>query len=909
PVLSADPPICRFAIGDGTRADAADDAAVVGATACRGLAAAHAVGLYLGELSADRIWRAADGTARLDLSGLALRPGVDWGPLDGDGPTDVAALGAALRTLFGQRCPPVVEAMTAEDPDARPTAADAARRFAAAAPPMAAEPPAAPTPRCGRFELGALLGEGAMGRVYASVDPADDRPVAVKVMRPEVLRETRLRRRFASEVRLLRRVRHPNIANLVDAQDEGERPFMALEFAAGRPLDRVMGEAGPMAVEDTLRIVADVCRALTAVHAAGIIHRDLKPSNVMVRGEGEDVRAVVCDFGIARPMAQDPEEALTRHGVLIGTPHYMAPEQCRGDALDARTDLYSLGIVLFEMLAGRAPFDGRNATAILLQQLRSPPPPLAELRPGLGDGLIGLVDRLLAKAPADRFADAPAVLAEVQRLLHGEAHPIEAHPPRPPSDPSRVQSYRFVWDLSASSQALWPYVSDTNRVNRALGLGAFELQLEDAGGLPQYQARTRAAGMELRWHERPFEWVEGRRIGTLRVYESGPLRWLRTVTELTPLPDGGTRATQSIDLEAAHLVGRAASSYEVGVRLRKAYELLFRRIDEVVRGAEGDGVDALLADPFEVAPAHDGALAARLASGRKTLLAAGVPADAAERLLRFLGEAPAPALARIRPLALAARLRVAPEAMVAARLHGARTGLLSLLWDILCPVCRAPAEITETLARIHEHGRCAVCRLDFDLDFAGSVEMVFRPHPDLRPVDLQTYCLGGPANAPHVAAQLRLPPGARVELPMALTDGSYRLTGRSLPWAVVFRVHPAAQLSTWDVVLRADQGEGVPRSLRSGEQRLVFTNDLGHDVLLRIERLAERGDALTAAHAVTLPVFRALFPHERLAPGSLVSVAHVTLLRTEVAAADALYADDGPRAFARLHAHLEAIAR
>src|SRR5262249_20839478 len=159
----------------------------------------------------------------------------------------------------------------------------------------------------------------------------------------------------------------------------------------------------------------------------------------------------------------------------------------------------------------------------------------------------------------------------------------------------------------------------------------------------------------------------------------------------------------------------------------------------------------------------------------------------------FRATAPAQEVARIRPLALARRLSVDPDELVAACLHGARRGLLILLWDIICPLCRIPSEVKETLKALREHGRCEVCQLDFALDFANSVEMIFRAPPEVRDSDLATYCVGGPAHSPHVVAQARVGPGERIELDLALKEGAYRLRGPQLPFTLDFRVDPAAR--------------------------------------------------------------------------------------------------------------------
>ena len=159
------------------------------------------------------------------------------------------------------------------------------------------------------------------------------------------------------------------------------------------------------------------------------------------------------------------------------------------------------------------------------------------------------------------------------------------------------------------------------------------------------------------------------------------------------------------------------------------------------------------------------------------LAARGIDLAIVERLGHFLEQAPDPEVARIRPLALAQRWGVDGDSLVAACLHGAREGLLVLLWDLLCPICRISSEIKDTLRAIADHGHCPACNLDYPLDFASSVELVFRVHPEIRSVDLGTYCIGGPAHFPHVLAQVRVAGGERIELALELPEGSYRVRG------------------------------------------------------------------------------------------------------------------------------------
>src|SRR5262249_38834999 len=252
-----------------------------------------------------------------------------------------------------------------------------------------------------------------------------------------------------------------------------------------------------------------------------------------------------------------------------------------------------------------------------------------------------------------------------------------------------------------------------------------------------------------------------------------------------------------------------------------------------------------------------------------------------------------------------------PGQMTAACLHGAREGLLVLLWDLVCPLCRIPSEIKDTLQALHEHGRCEACNADFELDFGRSVEMIFRVHPSIRDVELGTYCVGGPAHSPHVVAQVRVATGERIEVDLALGEGAYRLRGPQLPLALEARVEPGAGVARWEVDLGRLGEQSLDRTtLRPGGQVLAIRNPHLEELVVRLERTAARDDAVTAGRAAALALFRELFPGEVLSPGRLVSVAAVTLLLTDLPAARVLLAGSSEgKAFALLHEHLLQVER
>ncbi|MHC5537446.1 adenylate/guanylate cyclase domain-containing protein, partial [Singulisphaera rosea] len=242
--------------------------------------------------------------------------------------------------------------------------------------------------------------------------------------------------------------------------------------------------------------------------------------------------------------------------------------------------------------------------------------------------------------------------------------------------------------------------------------------------------------------------------------------------------------------------------------------------------------------------------------------------------------------------------------VVAACLRGASEGALILLWDILCPICRIPSQVIGTLQALREHGNCAACQHDFELDFANSVELIFRAHPEIRAAELGTFCIGGPAHSPHVVAQARIGPGERLALDLNLGEGSYRIRGPQLAFAFDFRVGAEAKVNRLDLSLTETPAEELPRSLKPAQQTIALENHGRREILVRIERLAPRDDAFTAARASSFALFRSLFPGEILSPGQLINLETVTLVVTELHQAGRLYGEKGDaEAFAILHEH------
>jgi serine/threonine-protein kinase len=258
----------------------------------------------------------------------------------------------------------------------------------------------------GRYQLHAMLGRGGMAAVWAGVDTRLDRPIAVKVVDAAAGADPAMLQRLDREARTIARLAHPNIVAVYDVGVERDMPYLVMELVDGDDLQQRLAH-GPLAVPEAVRVAAQVCDALEAAHRAGVVHRDVKPENILLTRTGV---AKVCDFGIARlQQAAD----VTSTGATIGTSEYMAPEQATGGPVDARTDLYGLGCVLYAMLAGGPPFAGEDPQGVLWQQVYQAPALISSRRPGIPAELDALVAQLLAKNPGDR----PATAGQVRALL------------------------------------------------------------------------------------------------------------------------------------------------------------------------------------------------------------------------------------------------------------------------------------------------------------------------------------------------------------------------------------------------------------------------------------------------------------------------------------------------------------
>ena len=326
----------------------------------------------------------------------------------------------------------------------------------------------------GRFEIVELIGKGGMSSVFKAHDRLLDRIVALKILHPHFTEDEEYVERFRREARSVAQLSHPNIVTVIDRGEDEGRQYIVFEYVEGENLKQLLERTGPMPVRDALIMALQMARALSFAHGRGLIHRDVKPQNVLLNADGQ---AKMTDFGIARSL---DVQGVTITGTVLGTSEYIAPEQARGNQVDAQTDVYSLGVVLYELLTGRVPYDGDNFVTVALRHVNEPVPSLLERRPDAPPRLALAVERAMAKSPDERYESMDHLVEELEACL-AELDPVSEEATmiarRPVSGPQRSRPQRRRRRLGV----LWPILA-VLAVLAVAALAAFgALALRDDG--------------------------------------------------------------------------------------------------------------------------------------------------------------------------------------------------------------------------------------------------------------------------------------------------------------------------------------------------------------------------------------------------------------------------------------------
>jgi eukaryotic-like serine/threonine-protein kinase len=300
----------------------------------------------------------------------------------------------------------------------------------------------------GRYELLELCGTGGMSSVYKAHDRLLERNVAIKVLHPHYSDDGEYVERFRHEARVVAQLSHPHIVTVIDRGEDEGRQFIVFEFVDGENLKQLVQRTGPLPVRRAVELAVEIADGLAFAHEHGLIHRDVKPQNVLLTPDGD---AKVTDFGIARSL--DVEHGVTQTGTVLGTSNYLSPEQASGKPSSRATDVYSLGIVLYELLTGEVPFPGENFVAVAMKHINEPAPDLLERRPDVPLRLAAAVDKALAKDPAERFRTMDQFGWELRQALAELDEPdaertfIQRSPVVRESRPHRTRARRRRWPL------------------------------------------------------------------------------------------------------------------------------------------------------------------------------------------------------------------------------------------------------------------------------------------------------------------------------------------------------------------------------------------------------------------------------------------------------------------------------
>jgi class 3 adenylate cyclase len=463
--------------------------------------------------------------------------------------------------------------------------------------------------------------------------------------------------------------------------------------------------------------------------------------------------------------------------------------------------------------------------------------------------------------------------------------------------------YRWQWQLGASPDALWPLVSDTNRFNRATGVPRVERYTSGRPDGPIMRNRRQLLrlfrlGVEVRWEEEPFEWVRPQRFGVVRRYTTGPVKEMRVLAVMTPLPDGRTNLLYDVRAWPSWAFGLVAIPGQIGVLSALSFASTFKLYGRVISGGGKSGLDL----PPENHLNH--AVRKRLQEIGRDLEDEGSDPALVSRLLSTIAHADDFVLSRLRPYALADHWKVPRRGVLELCLLATRKGLLDLQWDIICPLCRGAKASASTLSGVKSRVHCDTCRLDFTADFDRLIELTFRPNPSIREIPHSEWCVGGPQITPHIVAQQLMRAGERRMLTLPLEEGRYRLRTTELPGLQLLNVSGDG---TPEVTIPCNpDGWARDEIYLTRTPTLQIENNTSNEQLFILERTAWNDQAATAAEVTALQRFRDLFANEAVRPGEKIAVGTLTVLFTDLRDSTVMYRHMGDApAFGKVMSHFD----
>ncbi len=734
------------------------------------------------------------------------------------------------------------------------------------------------------YDVLRMLGQGGMGTVWEAVDHNLGRTVALKVRSDATPPNDDA---LWVEAKMAAKIAHPGIVPIhsVGRTVQGE-PYYTMDLASGVSL-RTMLRDGPIPLQRALSIARAVAEAIGFAHVRGVVHCDIKPGNIIVDEAGH---ARVLDFGLAFLMTSD--DATTTFQPLRGSPPYMSPEQITGEPLTCATDVYSLGVVLYEMLTGDQPFRGATVTEMLADAtLRVPEPPSKK-----ASSISAELDRLclscLDKRAVNRPRDGRVLERALTNILEGTDDSFASETPslalqssvRPTPLPSPVsegtRTFRFEQFLASSPERLWPFVSNTERFNRAVGLpGVTFRELSTPQGPARKTGEFRVLGMDVAWEEHPFEWIVAREHRVFRKYSRGPLAWLRNRVTLTPRENGGTHLVHEIEVLPNGALGVISAFLEIKMKLGSKLQTAYRRMDEAAQQVSA------WTDPFDPPHQPTGSQIAHVSNGitrLKQLRDRKFSPDILRRLEDLLLHAPEKTVERLRPFALADAWGSARPDVLDLLLFSANVGLLDIAWDLVCPGCYVAHEVVPSLRDIALHASCSACGEAYTRDLVSSVELIFRPHREAREIATAVYCTGSPAMRSHVLAQQVLAPGQRHRFTMTMPRADLLVRVERTPFFSEFSSIPAGVTSACEVHIGHDRVDVSPAIVRPGDVAVTLVNHTSEHQVVRIERPPQKVDSVTAATAMTHPTFQAFFSTELLREGEHLRVSHMAFVAIDI---------------------------